>query len=422
MLFHFVPLKVFKAFQNNCFALKKSFAGEFCMVEKKLVLSVLGSLILLGIALIMLSNVVFAQLTVKASVADSIFEPVLAQNSAEKTVFNFEEQKFELRKGEKREIFIGGQKLSVGLLELGQKNAKISFESEKFSKSLFFLGVGERVRIGGLSVKLGGILQNSAVFKAETDFEEGTKDSIEKNAQSPAIAPASGESGSDGAGDFFNITSESQMVDSKPVNIGGGQLTVAVYPTKTFQVIGESVSEKYELPKEFGYASSNASQKIMSVSIRPDSSKVRAEIKTSSGNVLQEISKEFFPVVNYKNVFVSSDSGSQKVVLSEGKSVAKTGNEIEINGGLFIKSSDSKEKIEIFPEQALGLIREKMKAEPKSVELKIEGKQAIYSASQIKKGKFLGLFPVEFEAKVKVDAKSEETKSEQPFWSALVFQ
>ncbi|MBI4044105.1 MAG: hypothetical protein HY392_00160 [Candidatus Diapherotrites archaeon] len=223
--------------------------------------------------------------------------------------------------------------------------------------------------------------------------------------------------------------------------------------------------------------------KLISVSITGNKQKILAESETLSGMVLKEIPASEVSSVVYNDVTITSVTGSSNVALAQGSATAETSNTVEINGSLYIKSSEGKQKITILPAQAISIISETFSgqgipigytasgAEPNelsdfatatatprvqqatqaesisgstqtaageekafsglsatqqydslsAVSLGIEGNTAVYKLTATKKGKFLGIVPVEFPVTVKVNAQTATETVEKPFWSVFVF-
>lgn len=197
------------------------------------------------------------------------------------------------------------------------------------------------------------------------------------------------------------------------------------------QTAGENFAQLFVLNKKLeekpslGQTASvvNKAKSIDSFFFDPKEKKMLAQVENESGGrSIQEIPNELFPKIVKDGLEIANDTGEKKVVLSQGGASAKTGNGLTVSSeGIFIDTQNTREKIEVLPQQAKQIAKQKTGLKEISFEIKTEKENASYVFSGKKTGKLFGILPTEYEITAEIDAKTGAAKVEQPFWAVFIF-
>ncbi len=111
------------------------------------------------------------------------------------------------------------------------------------------------------------------------------------------------------------------------------------------------------------------------------------------------------------------------VVLEEGNVQVLSRVRLKLGPGGKLISAESNAPIEVEPERAVQLVKERVRAEKvKRVELVDNGKGPVYVVEAEKPGRLLGIIPVNITVAAEVNAESGQLVGERaPWWAFLVF-
>lgn len=130
-----------------------------------------------------------------------------------------------------------------------------------------------------------------------------------------------------------------------------------------------------------------------------------------------------------KQIVIQNKENEIEVSQGESKVIAKKPIAIKnVNGKnkIFIRSEAGMEiGVNVAPEVAVNeirnrAVRERMRINESKVEIDVEGNTPVYKTVAVKRGRFLGIIPVDVSVDVAVNAQSGEVKTRMPFWSFLI--
>lgn len=163
--------------------------------------------------------------------------------------------------------------------------------------------------------------------------------------------------------------------------------------------------------------------------LNPVRARVEAEVE-KEGNITnktvipKQLKVHFKARIGNRVVNVSLNKTAKKIQIISNKVMVETDKELEIeNGTLCIKVKNVKKKINVLPEEASEVAKQKVKYHAvKKIRIETEGEKVVYKVVGTQKGKLLGLFDMDVEVQTDVDVENGNVVSvKKPWWSFLVF-
>ena len=163
--------------------------------------------------------------------------------------------------------------------------------------------------------------------------------------------------------------------------------------------------------------------------LNPVRARVEAEVE-KEGNITnktvipKQLKVHFKARIGNRVVNVSLNKTAKKIQIISNKVMVETDKELEIeNGTLCIKVKNVKKKINVLPEEASEVAKQKVKYHAvKKIRIETEDEKVVYKVVGTQKGKLLGLFDMDVEVQTDVDVENGNVVSvKKPWWSFLVF-